>query len=202
MREPRVLLWDIGGVLLSNGWDEPSRAAAAHRVGFDPDAFERRHALAVPRYERGEISLDAYLAETLFYEPREFSPAEVARFIFSCSTPHSDAISLVEELARSSHRTMAALNNEGRELNDFRIRTFGLDRWLSLFFSSCFTGHRKPEPAAYRLVLDVLHRSADEVVFIDDRPENLVPARELGFRAIQFQTVDALRQELKSAGVR
>ncbi len=202
MAEPTVLLWDIGGVLLSNGWDETQRAEAARQFGFDLGEFEERHAREAPAYERGELTLNDYLERTLFYTPREFSPAAVRTFIFGCSSARPEVLGIAQELARRSGRTMAALNNEGRELNDHRIQAFGLDRILSLFFSSCVTGRRKPEPGAYRLALGVLRRRPDEVVFVDDRPENLAPARELGMHVIHFQTPAGLREDLQGAGVR
>ncbi len=202
MGEPRTLLWDIGGVLLSNGWDEGDRERAAARFGFDAVAFERRHAREVSGFERGEISLTEYLDRTLFYEPRDFRREEVRDFMFACSEAHPEALALARELAGTPGRQLAALNNEGRELNEHRIRTFGLAGIFAVFFSSCYLGHRKPEPALYRQVLDLLQRPAQELLLIDDRPENLVPARALGIGTIHFQTLEGLRRDLAAAGVR
>lgn len=201
MRESGVLLWDIGGVLLSNGWDGPDRAAAARRFGFDTAEFDRRHHDALPAYERGEMTLDGYLDRTLFYEPRSFSKAAVTEYMLRCSTPRPEVLAIARQFADSPGWFLAAFNNEGRELNEHRIRTFGLDRLLRAFFSSCYLRLRKPEPAAYQMVRDMLGRPAEEIIFIDDRPENLDPARALGMRAIHFQTPSGLVSDLAAAGV-
>ena len=201
MAEPSVVLWDIGGVLLSNGWEAADRVRAAQRFGFDAAEVERRHASEVPSFERGEITMADYLDRTLFYTPRPFSKEAVESFMFGCTTAHPGVLEIAWELGRRHRFLMASFNNESRELNEQRIERFGLRDFLSVFFSSCYIGHRKPDPAAYRLVLGCLQRPAGEVIFIDDRPENLVPAGDLGMRTIHYQTPDALRADLAREGV-
>ena len=202
MAEPSVLLWDIGGVLLSNGFDEGSRSAAAATFGFDPAEFERRYHTALGPFERGKMTLDGFLDQLLFYTDRPFGRDRFKEFLFRCSSPHPEVIEIARAAANGAGRRSVAFNNESRELNEYRIRTFGLDRFLSAFFSSCYTGLRKPEPEAYRLVIDVLAASPDRVVFIDDRAENLAPASALGVQTIQYRSPAALRADLGAAGVR
>ena len=201
MAEPRVLLWDIGGVLLSNGFDDRARAIAATTFGFDLGDFERRHAAVVDSLERGGMSVDEYLDATLFYTPRAFERAAVRAYIVAQSTPHPDVIALAESFATIPELQMVAFNNEGTELNEERIRRFGLDRFLRLFFSSCYTGRRKPEVGAYELVLGVLRRAPGEIVYVDDRLENLAPAKVLGIHTIHFTDTASLRRDLASAGI-
>ena len=93
---------------------------------------------------------------------------------------------------------MGQLNNESRELNDMRLDRFGLRQYLSTFFCSGYVRLRKPDPAIYRLALEVLQKPAEEVIFIDDRPKNAEAARALGIHAIQYTGSDALRAELQS----
>lgn len=201
MGERRVLLWDVGGVLLSNGFAEPSRAEAARRFALDPVELDRRYAETMGPYERGELSLDAFLDRVVFSTARPFSRDDFRAFLFSCSSPHPETIAIAERAGRTDGWVSACFNNEGRELNDYRMRTFGLDRIFSLFFSSCLIGRRKPDPSAYRLVLDVLGGAAARVVFIDDRLENLEPARALGIRTIHYRTPSELRSDLAALGV-
>jgi putative hydrolase of the HAD superfamily len=199
--DPAVVLWDIGGVLLSNGWEAADRVRAAQTFGFDAAEVERRHLSEVPSFERGEISMVEYLDRTLFYTPRSFSRGSIESFMYDCTTAHPAVLELARELGARHRFLMASFNNESRELNERRIARFGLRDFLSVFFSSCYIGRRKPDPAAYRLVLDCLQRPASELVFIDDRPENLVPAADLGMRTIHYQTPEALRVDLAREGV-
>lgn len=202
MPEPSVILWDIGGVLLSNGWEEGFRREAAARFGYDAAEFERRHAALDAGYERGEISLGQYLDRVLFYEPRPFSRQEFTDFMFGCTTAHPETIAIAARVRASGDYFTGCLNNEGREFNEFRIARFGLYRLFTTFFSSCYTGRRKPDPAAYQLALDVLRRPPQSVVFIDDRPENLTPARALGMQTVHYQDPAQLERDLARLGVR
>ena len=68
-----VILFDIGGVLLTNSWDKRERAAALEHFHLDPAAFEARHPAPYDAWERGILPLKAYLDATVFYEPRNFS---------------------------------------------------------------------------------------------------------------------------------
>jgi putative hydrolase of the HAD superfamily len=196
-----AIFWDIGGVLLTNGWDTPTRHAAAAKFGLQVDELDARHAKAFPIYERGEISLDDYLTQSVFYRPRPFTRDEFRNFIYSCSSELSESRAFADRLAGSKQFLMAAINNEGRELNEFRIKKFDLRRTLSLFFSSCYVGLRKPDTAIYRLALDVAQRTGAESIFIDDRPENADGARNAGMNAVRFENVSQLRRDLQNFGV-
>lgn len=201
MTKITAIFWDIGGVLLTNGWDTPTRHAAAVKFGLDVDELDARHAKAFPIYERGQISLDDYLTQSVFYQSRPFTRDEFKNFMYSCSSELPDSRALADRLSSSRKVLMAAINNEGRELNDFRIKKFDLRRTISLFFSSCYVGLRKPDTAIYRLALDVAQRTGAESIFVDDRAENTEGARAAGMNAIQFQNVDQFKSDLQKFGV-
>lgn len=197
-----VILFDVGGVLLTNGWDRRERAAAAERFGLDLAILEARHATVVDAWERGDITADAYLDEAVFNQPRAFSRDEFFAFILSQSQllPNG-AMGILAELAASRRCMVGALNNEARETNDYRFSAFGLRNHFQVAFSSCYVGLRKPGLAIYRRALDVLGTPPERVLFIDDRPENAAGAAAAGMQAIVFQDESALRSELTNLGV-
>src|SRR5690348_9493692 len=117
-----ALFWDIGGVVLSNGWDHPARAEAARTFGLDADDFHERHRRAEHELETGAISLDAYLDRTVFFRDRPFSRDEFRKFIFAQSHEYPETRVLLEELKANGRYLLAALNNESEELNAYRIR--------------------------------------------------------------------------------
>ena len=201
---PRVtaLFWDIGGVILSNGWDAAARGEAARCFALDAADLEKRHEIPFAAFEAGKITLEAYLDQAVFYRPRPFTREELTAFVFAQSTENREARAVLDELTASRRYLLAALNNEGLELNAYRIREFNLTRNFTAFFSSCYVGLRKPDPAIYRLALDITQRAADECVFIDDRPANLEGARQVGMRAIRFENPAQLRAALEQNGVR
>ncbi len=199
---PSVVLWDIGGVLLTNGWDRNERKTVFDRFGFPPalrETFEARHEAANDPWEKGTITFEDYLVQTCFFEPRGFSLEGMREAIEAESALLPDsAMPVLEELHARGEVRMGQLNNESRELNDMRLERFGLKRYLSTFFCSGYVRLRKPDPAIYRLALEVLQVPAAEVVFIDDRAKNAEAARALGMRAIVYTGSAALRAELQS----
>lgn len=197
-----VVLFDVGGVLLTNGWDHRERAAAAEHFRIDLPSLEAHHAAVVDAWERGQIDRDAYLEAAVFYEPRPFSREDFFAFILSQSQVLPDgALGILDQLATSNHCMVGALNNEARETNEYRFKQFGLRRFFKLALSSCFVGQRKPELAMYRCAVDILGVPAERILFIDDRQENANGAAAAGMKAIVFQGEAALRQELERLGV-
>jgi putative hydrolase of the HAD superfamily len=197
-----VILFDVGGVLLTNGWDHRERAAAAEHFQLDLAAFEARHAAPNDAWERGVIPLKAYLDTVVFYEPRRFSQDEFFAFMLTQSKVLADgALGILAELSASDNCLLGALNNEARETNEYRFEKFGLRTYFKVAMSSCYVGLRKPDLAIYRRALDILGRPAERVLFIDDREENVASARVAGMKTIRFAGADALRRELVDLGV-
>ncbi len=197
-----AILFDVGGVLLTNGWDQRERAAAVKNFQLDAAALELRHAKFFEAWERGEISGKAYLNEVVFYEPRNFPLGEFFAFMLAQSQLlPGGALPILEELSASNHYLLGALNNEARETNANRFSRFGLRQYFKVAFSSCYMGLRKPEPAMYRRAIDILGCPPQRILFIDDREENVAGAAAAGIKAIRFTSAVALRAELKILGV-
>ena len=170
MESISAILWDVGGVLLTNGWDRQQRDAVLTRFGLDHAEFERRHAELDAAWEKDEVTADEYLRRTVFYEPRNFMPAEFLEAMQSESQLLADsAVRIVGELAASEQYVLATVNNESRVMNEFRLARFDLLNHFDAFFSSCYLGLRKPDRKIYQVALDVLQRDPEETVFIDDR---------------------------------
>ena len=201
MSDVTALFFDVGGVLLTNGWDRPSRQAAAKKFGLDWDDFEDRHELLLNAFEVGELNLDEYLKRVVFYRERPFARQEFVDFIHSQSQPMPETLAVLGRLAATRKYLIGALNNESRDLNEYRIRQFRLRKYFDVFLSSCYLGVRKPDEAIYELALSITQRAGKECVFIDDRALNLECARELGMHTIQFQNVAQLQTDLASLGV-
>ena len=197
-----VILFDVGGVLLTNGWDHRERAAAVAQFHLDPAAFEAHHDSAVDAWERGAIDVNTYLDAAVFFEPRPFSREDFFAFILSQSQllPQG-ALGIVRDLAASKFCMLGTLNNEARETNDYRFAKFELRRYFKVALSSCYVGLRKPEPAMYRRALDIFGVPPARVLFIDDREENTAAAADSGMQAIRFEGEVALRRQLKELGV-
>jgi len=197
--EIRTLFWDVGGVLLTNAWDHEERDLAIAQFHLSQAEFEARHKESVPAFEEGRISLDEYLERSVFYKARDFSREEFKRFMFSLSKPKTAVLGIARNL--SGKYFMATINNESRELNQYRIETFGLTDCFDLFVSSCFVGLRKPDERIYRLALDLSQNVGEECCFIDDRPVNIEAAKTAGMRTALMINPEQLRQDLAELGV-
>ena len=201
MAEIRALFWDVGGVLLSNAWDHHERAQALEQFHLDAAEFQARHEMLVSPFERGKITLDEYLDRTVFYKPRTFSREAFRDAMFALSQPFPDVLDFAGKLAASGRWLMGTINNESRELNNFRIGRFGLREIFRIFLSSCYVGLRKPERDIYRLALETTQMAAEACCFIDDRPVNLECAAQLGMKTIQMQNRQQLAADLEKLGV-
>ena len=201
MAETTTLFSDVGGVLLTNGWDRSSRRQAAEKFRLDWEEFADRHELVAAAFDKGQLSLEEYLDRTVFYRPRSFSKQEFKDFMLRQSQPHPETLSLMGRLARTKNYLLATLNNESLELNLYRIDRFGLRAYFTIFFSSCFLGIKKPDEAIYRVALQMTQRVPEECVFVDDRALNLECARALGIRTILFESAAQLERELSALGM-
>lgn len=193
-----VILFDVGGVLLTNGWDLRERTAVLSHFHLDFAAFEARHLAHYDAWERDAISLAAYLDATVFCEPREFTRDEFFACMLTQSKPQPNgALGILHQLVASNQCLLGALNNEARETNEYRFTHFGLRKLFQVALSSCYLGLRKPEPAIYLRALDILGRPAERILFIDDRAENVAGAAAVGIHAVLFKGADGLQRELE-----
>ena len=201
MAEITTLFWDIGGVILTNGWDRGSREEAANAFHLEWEEFQDRHDLSFPAFDSGHITLNEYLDRTLFYRSRSFTREEFIAFMFAQSKEFPETRAILHKVSRSGKYFVGAINNEPLELNQYRIEAFDLRRNFLVFFSSCYVRSRKPEETIYRIALEVTQRPPEECLFIDDRPLNLESPRRLGMNTILHQNAEQLRTELGKFGV-
>ncbi|MBP7778848.1 MAG: HAD family phosphatase [Acidobacteria bacterium] len=200
MSEIDILFFDVGGVCLTNGWDADARRAASRHFSLDFEDVEARHHTLAEAFERGDCGLEAYLAEVVFHRARPFTREAVIAFMQAQSRPHPSSLSLIRRLASENLYRLAAINNESRELNRYRIDAFGLGTIFSAFFSSCYLGVLKPDPRIYQLALEVMHAAPSRCLFIDDREENVAGAQAVGMRAIHVSGPGRLAAALRAAG--
>lgn len=197
-----VILFDVGGVLLTNGWDHRERAIVLQQFGLDQAEFEKRHPEPNDAWERDAISVKEYLDATVFYQPRDFSHDEFLEAIRAQSQLLPDSgMCILGELAASDKCMVGVLNNEARATNEYRFDKFGIRRHVKVALSSCYVGLRKPGQAIYKRALDILGVPASRILFIDDRAENVAAAEAVGMKGIRFTGSAQTRRDLQALGV-
>jgi putative hydrolase of the HAD superfamily len=195
--EIRHIFFDIGGVLGTNGWDREQRERAVERFHLDAHDFQCRHEEIVGAWEEGRVSIDEYLDITIFYEPRDFSRHEFVEFMHSQSVPDLKTVAIARELTGQARFTLMTLNNESDELNRYRIGKFRISEIFEAFLSSCWLGVRKPTQNFYERGMGIAQADPRTSLFIDDRQQNLSPAKKLGMQVILFTSAAQLRSDLE-----
>jgi putative hydrolase of the HAD superfamily len=196
-----TLFLDIGGVLLTDGWNRRARRLAAQTFGLDYDEMDERHHLTYDTYEAGKLSLDEYLERVVFYEPRTFSLQDFRAFMFSRSQPFPEMIEMVRSLKQRYCLKVAAVSNEGRELALYRIRQFDLGEFIDFFIASSFVHYRKPDADIYRMALDVAHAPPERVAYIEDRQLFVQVAKGLGIHGITHRNLASTQAALAELGL-
>ena len=196
-----TLFLDIGGVLLTDGWDHHARQRAATNFRLDYAAMNDRHRLVFATYEEGKLTLEEYLSRTVFYEGRPFTRDQFREFMFSQSQPYAEMIELVRQLKVKYRLKIAAVSNEARELNAHRVRTFKLDEIVDFFISSCFVHLHKPDADIFRLALDIAQTPVEQIVYIENTPMFVEIAEGLGIRSILHADYRSTRAQLATLGL-
>jgi putative hydrolase of the HAD superfamily len=196
-----TLFLDIGGVLLTNGWDRGIRTVASEKFGLDYKEMDERHHLTFDTYEEGKLSLDEYLNRVVFYQERSFSREEFKAFMYAQSRPFPETIELMRDLKTKHRLQVAAVSNEGRELTMYRVKQFKLGTFIDFFISSCFVHYRKPDADLYHIALDIAQVSPEQVVYIDDRDMFVEVAEGLGIRGIVHSDFETTRKTLEGLGL-
>nr|WP_068889924.1 HAD family hydrolase [Pedobacter panaciterrae] len=196
-----TLFTDIGGVLLTNGWDRKARAEAAQLFNLDLIEVEERHHLTFDTYEVGKITLDEYLDRLVFYEDRDYSKEDFKEFMVSKSLPYNDMIKLICDLKKKYNLKVAVISNEGRELNQYRISTFKLNEFVDFFISSSFVHFRKPDADIFKVAIDISQSDVETSVYIDDRMLFVQIAEGLGLTGICHTDYEDTKSKLEQLGL-
>lgn len=196
----KALFLDVGGVLLTNGWDRSMRQRAAITFHLDYADMDERHHLTFDTFESGKLTLDEYLDRTIFCQERPFSREEFKSFMFSQSKPYPQMIEWVRALKARYPLKVAVVSNEGRELTVYRVQTFGLAEFVDFFIVSSFVHFRKPDRDIYLMALDIAQVSPGQVAYVEDRLMFVEVAQSLGIRGIHHTGYESTRKGLEALG--
>jgi len=197
----KALFTDVGGVLLTNGWDGAARKLAAQQFHLELAEVDARHHLTFDTYEIGKLSLDDYLDRIVFYQPRNFSRDDFKEFVFAQSKPFPQMIDLVRRTKERNGIKLAVVSNEGRELTEYRIRQFGLAEFVDFFVSSCFVHFRKPDTDLFKMAIDLAQTPPEQTVYLDDRPLFVEVARTMGLQAVHHTSYEETCEALRRLGL-
>jgi putative hydrolase of the HAD superfamily len=197
-----TLFLDIGGVLLTNGWDRKIRAKAAKHFNLEREEMQERHHLTFDTYEEGKLSLDEYLKRVVFFRKRNFTISHFKKYMFEQSKPYPEMINLIKSIKKQYGLKVAVVSNEGLDLNEHRIKKYKLGEFIDFFISSCYVHFRKPDPDIYKIALKIAQVSPEQVIYIEDRPLFIQVAKELKIDGILHSGLEPTKDALASMGLK
>ncbi len=200
----QTIFWDIGGVLLTNGWDRGQRARVLTPLGVDVTAYEAVHDKENWFWERGLMTAEEFFRRTVIAPNPQLELTFETLWPLVCAEStvlHPECLDVLRALGDVPGVRLATLNNESRELNAYRLDRFQLREHFAFLLCSGYIGEMKPAPAIYRAAIEISGRPAETGLFIDDKPENCEAARASGMQAIHFTTPAQLVRELQQHGV-
>ncbi|MFD0941170.1 HAD family hydrolase [Pedobacter boryungensis] len=183
MENVKLLFLDIGGVLLSDGWNHKARMQAVEKFGLEPIQFQKDHAVAFPLFENGKLNLDQYLDAVIFNVDCPFSKEDFKQFMFSKSEQLPEFLPWLIDWKKKNNIKIFSINNEGKEFNDYRIKKFKLHDCFDAFISSCEVGFSKPDPSIFRLALGIAQEEPQNCLYFDDRAIHVAIAKQMGINA-------------------
>lgn len=196
----KTVFVDIGGVLLSNGWDIKCVKDSVNFFGIEEEEVSFRHSEVASLYYCGKITLDEYIKYVVFFMDRNFGCDEYKKFVFEQSQAHDEMIKYIKFLRGHFRLKIVALNNEGRELNEFRIKKFKLQEFVDTFISSPYLKLCKPDPEFYKIALDISGSDPHEVLYIEEQELMTAVAAKQGIRSILHRDYKSTRKEVEKLG--
>lgn len=195
-----TIFTDIGGVLLTNGWDRGSRRRAIDLFKLDPEETEERHHLTFDTYEVGKITLDEYLDRVVFYKKRSFSRNKFKMFMYDQSKPFPEMLKLLQQLKKKYGLKIAVVSNEGRELAEYRIKQFKMSSFVDFFIVSSFVHFRKPDTDIFKIALDTAQVNPQQVLYLEDRAMFVQVAETLGIKGLRHIDYKSTCEKLEKFG--
>lgn len=203
-RRVRTVFWDIGGVILTNGWDLGQRTRVLSRLGVRLVDYEEAHERANYYWERGLITAEEFFTQTVIRPNRRLHLTFDLLWPQVCAESrvlHPECLDILAELKAGGKVRLATLNNESRELNEHRLDAFKMRTLFDYFICSGYVHEMKPHAGIYTSAIDISGFDADTALFIDDKQENCDAAAEHGIRTIVFENPAQLCTELTAHGI-
>ena len=199
--EMKAILFDMGNVLIFFDAKRSSKAFS-EAVGVPEDKIWQSFFVSdlERAYTRGEISSEDFYRRVSEHFPEKIDFAAFARLWNDIFTENEEMEDLLKRLKR--HYPLYLISNTNDLHFEYVRGKFSMLRHFTRYFPSHQIGHRKPDQAMFEHVLSEIKLRPEEAVFIDDIPEFVASAQNLGIQGIQFKSRLQLEDELRKLGVR
>jgi HAD superfamily hydrolase (TIGR01509 family) len=196
MNKITTIIFDFGDVLIE---DLVNVFEHKHHYSSLPKKLKQRYDKILHLAETGKTSTGKYLKATSDILAPKLSPRQIENYFLSGKPlPPIKLLSSLEKKYR-----LAILSNNQKAWPKKFITKSHLKPLKNIpFFNSAKIGLRKPHKEIYLFALNKLNAKPRECIFIDDKPENIQPAKALGIKTILYrQNLNELKQKLKKLGI-
>ena len=192
----KTIIFDLGGVYFSNGTRIAVDAIAdRYKVGRET-VEDVLNGDAGKQYRIGTLSAEQFWQRAKNSWNIQESSEALALLWCASYRPIEGTVKLVDRLKRAGHQLLYLSDNTAERVAYLDQRYHFLQKFDGGIFSH-LVKCRKPEPMIYQLLLAKALHPAAACVYIDDKPEYLEPAKDLGMEIIAFKNAEQLETDLK-----
>ena len=199
-RSVRAVVFDYGNVLCLEQTLEDMKGMALV-CGIPHERFSEFYWKLRPPYDRGDIDGPAYWTAVVGQQELGLSRDQIATLIKldseSIIRPNQGAVRWAEMLHREGF-PLTLLSNMPLELSRHVSKFFPSLSTFEHLIYSCDYRSIKPELAIFRNCLELLKTDPQDILYLDDRAENVEAAAGLGINAVLFDTVEKTAARVES----
>jgi putative hydrolase of the HAD superfamily len=200
----KAVVFDYGNVI-SLPQDPKTMDVLAGRVGVERDRFVSALWSLRGNYDRGTISAKEYF-KTVLSSLAVFMDEKSIEEIIEIDTNswkniNTETEALMKEIKAAGY-LVGILSNVPSDFLAWARKNLPVFSLPHIGLYSCDVNLVKPEEAIYRKLLSMSGVEADELVFFDDKAENIKGAEAIGIKAILWENSKEARRELLSLGVK
>lgn len=202
IRRLPIFVFDIGGVVIRWPRNDPIFRYVAKRYHVPISKMKKAMQDDLPLVESGKMDTGKYMRVSLERVGRKLKKNDTAEELLSHPFENlvelnEGTVRLINSLRSKGHRVFALTNTSPPHVEV--MKRLGWTSFFDGFFASCELNSIKPEKRIYLLMLKAIQAKPGDIVFIDDREENIRGAEDAGISCtILFRGVQAVKSEISN----
>lgn len=194
-----TIIFDLSEVYLQGLKGTEDRINAAYRSAIKNPAL--MYMEEATKLFHGEITEEDYWQAVINEYNLKATVPELMRLVRENFREIEGTRDIIERLKQNDYK-IGLLSVHVKEWIEYCENLFNFHKLFHSRLYSFEAAVSKPDERAYELLLEKLHVKSEECVFIDDSAVNLLPAKKLGMKTIQFEGAGKLISELKHLDIR
>lgn len=170
-------------------------------------AYEKKHQIAPGKlyqsmhdrqywldWSLGRISQEVYYQKVKADFAGQLDTREINQSILDSYQLNQELFTYLKTL--KDRYQLGVISNSPKEWFNYCVEKFGWRKLFTVLVSSSQVQCRKPAKAIFQYALDQAGAEAEETVYVDDRPERVGGAKELGLKLVIFNNVEQLKRDI------